>query len=62
MLVRDVITKAEQASLIYPLDFPRTADQRVYHLGLRPGEVANRIVSLCTLESTPLWCVDYTVI
>jgi len=54
MLVRDVITKAEQASLIYPLDFPRTADQRVYHLGLRPGEVANRIVSLCTLESTPL--------
>lgn len=28
------------------LDFPRTADQRVYHLGVRPGEVANRIVSL----------------
>jgi hypothetical protein len=26
-------------------DFPRTSDQRVYHLGLRPGEVANRIVS-----------------
>ena len=26
------------------LDFPRTADQRVYHLGVRPGEVANRIV------------------
>jgi len=25
-------------------NFPRTADQRVYHLGLRPGEVANRIV------------------
>ena len=29
----------------FSLDFPRTADQRVYHLGLRPGEVANRIVS-----------------
>ena len=28
------------------LDFPRTVDLRVYHLGLRPGEVANRIV--CT--------------
>ena len=26
-------------------DFPRTLDQRVYHLGLRAGEVANRIVS-----------------
>lgn len=26
------------------LDFPRTSDQRVYHLGLRPGEVANRVV------------------
>lgn len=25
-------------------DFPRTADGRVYHLGLRAGEVANRIV------------------
>lgn len=25
-------------------DFPRTLDQRVYHLGLRAGEVANRIV------------------
>lgn len=25
-------------------DFPRTADQRVYHLGVAPGEVANRIV------------------
>lgn len=28
-----------------PQDFPRTADGRVYHLGLRHGEVANRIVS-----------------
>lgn len=26
------------------LDFPRTADGRVYHLGVRFGEVANRIV------------------
>lgn len=26
------------------VDFPRTADQRVYHLGIRAGEVANRIV------------------
>ncbi len=25
-------------------DFPRTTDLRVYHLGLRPGEVANRLV------------------
>ncbi len=25
-------------------DFPRTADLRVYHLGLCPGEVANRLV------------------
>ena len=29
-----------------PTDFPRTADGRVYHLGVRPGEVANRIVSI----------------
>ena len=28
----------------FDLDFPRTADQRVYHLGIRAGEVANRIV------------------
>ncbi|KAG6873055.1 hypothetical protein C0995_003535 [Termitomyces sp. Mi166 len=27
-------------------NFPRTADERVYHLGLRPGEVANRIVTV----------------
>ncbi|KAJ7595323.1 nucleoside phosphorylase domain-containing protein [Mycena floridula] len=27
-------------------NFPRTADHRVYHLGLRPGEVANRIVTV----------------
>lgn len=27
------------------LDFPRTMDQRVYHVGIRAGEVANRIVS-----------------
>ncbi|KAG6853837.1 hypothetical protein C0991_000951 [Blastosporella zonata] len=27
-------------------NFPRTADQRVYHLGLRAGEVANRIVTV----------------
>lgn len=28
----------------FPVDFPKTADGRVYHLGLRSGEVANRIV------------------
>ena len=28
----------------HPLDFPRTADGRVYHRGLKMGEVANRIV------------------
>ncbi|KAK1232767.1 hypothetical protein PQX77_004092 [Marasmius sp. AFHP31] len=27
-------------------NFPRTADLRVYHVGLRPGEVANRIVTV----------------
>jgi len=27
-------------------NFPRTAEQRVYHLGVRPGEVANRIVTI----------------
>ncbi|EPQ61316.1 purine and uridine phosphorylase, partial [Gloeophyllum trabeum ATCC 11539] len=27
-------------------DFPRTLDQRVYHLGLRAGEVANRIITV----------------
>ncbi|KAF9269740.1 purine and uridine phosphorylase [Marasmius fiardii PR-910] len=27
-------------------NFPRTPDLRVYHLGLRPGEVANRIVTV----------------
>jgi hypothetical protein len=27
-------------------DFPRTGDGRVYHLGLKMGEVANRIVRL----------------
>ncbi|KAF9457116.1 nucleoside phosphorylase domain-containing protein [Collybia nuda] len=27
-------------------NFPRTSDQRVYHLGLRPGEVANRIITV----------------
>lgn len=27
-------------------NFPRTADARVYHLGLCPGEVANRIVTV----------------
>ncbi|KAK0470780.1 nucleoside phosphorylase domain-containing protein [Armillaria novae-zelandiae] len=28
------------------LDFPRTTDLRVYHLGLRPGEVANRLITV----------------
>ncbi|KAF9020895.1 purine and uridine phosphorylase [Hymenopellis radicata] len=27
-------------------NFPRTADLRVYHLGLRPGEVANRLITV----------------
>ncbi|KAJ3866383.1 nucleoside phosphorylase domain-containing protein [Lentinula novae-zelandiae] len=27
-------------------NFPRTADNRVYHLGLRPGEIANRIITV----------------
>ncbi|KXN85898.1 hypothetical protein AN958_10740 [Leucoagaricus sp. SymC.cos] len=27
-------------------NFPRTQDLRVYHLGLRPGEVANRIITV----------------
>ncbi|PSS35582.1 hypothetical protein PHLCEN_2v1459 [Hermanssonia centrifuga] len=31
--------------LITDANFPRTLDQRVYHLGIRAGEVANRIVS-----------------
>ncbi|KNZ71611.1 Purine nucleoside phosphorylase deoD-type, partial [Termitomyces sp. J132] len=31
---------------VSPTDFPRTADQRVYHLGLRAGDVANRIVTV----------------
>lgn len=26
------------------LDFPRTLDERVYHLGIKAGEVANRVV------------------
>jgi len=30
------------------VDFPRTVDQRVYHLGLRPGEVANRLITVGT--------------
>ncbi|KAF8898023.1 nucleoside phosphorylase domain-containing protein [Gymnopilus junonius] len=32
--------------LLTDANFPRTADQRVYHLGVRPGEVANRIVTV----------------
>ncbi|KAH8827676.1 purine and uridine phosphorylase [Flagelloscypha sp. PMI_526] len=35
--MKDVLTNA---------NFPRTADQRVYHLGLRAGEVANRIITV----------------
>ncbi|GLB41386.1 putative phosphorylase superfamily protein [Lyophyllum shimeji] len=35
--MKDILTDA---------NFPRTADQRVYHLGLRPGEVANRIITV----------------
>ncbi|KAF8717560.1 hypothetical protein AX14_012156 [Amanita brunnescens Koide BX004] len=27
-------------------NFPRTSDLRVYHLGIRPGEVANRIITV----------------
>ncbi|KAF8181593.1 nucleoside phosphorylase domain-containing protein [Pholiota molesta] len=29
-------------------NLPKTADQRVYHLGVRPGEVANRIITVGT--------------
>jgi uridine phosphorylase len=44
---RDTSRRDEKLSgLLVYADFPRTADQRVYHLGLRPGEVANRIVSM----------------
>lgn len=32
-------------TLAFTADFPTTAEGRVYHLGLRYGEVANRIVS-----------------
>ena len=32
------------------LDFPRTVDQRVYHLGLRRGEIANRVVRIFTID------------
>ncbi|PCH32973.1 purine and uridine phosphorylase [Wolfiporia cocos MD-104 SS10] len=32
--------------LIVDANFPRTIDQRVYHLGIRAGEVANRIVTV----------------
>jgi uridine phosphorylase len=35
------------------LDFPRTADGRVYHLGLKAGEVANRLV--CFRVSHRTW-------
>ncbi|KAI0816900.1 purine and uridine phosphorylase [Trametes gibbosa] len=33
---------------IVDANFPRTLDQRVYHLGLRAGEVANRVITLGT--------------
>ncbi|KZT24349.1 purine and uridine phosphorylase [Neolentinus lepideus HHB14362 ss-1] len=36
--------------LIADANFPRTSDQRVYHLGLRAGEVANRIVTVGSLS------------
>ncbi|KAI0697461.1 purine and uridine phosphorylase [Cytidiella melzeri] len=32
--------------VILDANFPRTADQRVYHLGIKAGEVANRIVTV----------------
>lgn len=34
-----------EPELIGFTDFPRTNDGRVYHLGIRKGEIANRIVS-----------------
>lgn len=42
------------------LDFPRTSEGRVYHLGLKYGEIANRIVStsafvLCARLHLPLF-------
>lgn len=38
-------------------DFPRTADLRVYHLGLRAGEVANRIVRHRTTFSEAMFLI-----
>ncbi|GJE89279.1 purine and uridine phosphorylase [Phanerochaete sordida] len=32
--------------LVTDANFPRTLDQRVYHLGIRAGEVANRIITV----------------
>ncbi|CCM04268.1 uncharacterized protein FIBRA_06438 [Fibroporia radiculosa] len=32
--------------LIVDANFPRSLDERVYHLGIRPGEVANRIITV----------------
>lgn len=40
-----ISAESSRAKLSCELDFPRTADGRVYHLGVRHGEVANRIVS-----------------
>ncbi|KAF9043214.1 nucleoside phosphorylase domain-containing protein [Panaeolus papilionaceus] len=32
--------------LLTDANFPRTADLRVYHVGVRPGEVANRVITV----------------
>jgi len=39
----------------FPPDFPKTADGRVYHLGLRPGQVANRIVRPSFIPRLFVW-------
>lgn len=37
---------ASMKDLVTDANFPRTLDQRVYHLGIRAGEVANRIITV----------------
>ena len=70
--MKETVTDASESSLtcIMPLpwsnyrsDFPRTAQGRTYHLGVRTGEVANRIVRYFpALPSLSLRCVILTKI
>ncbi len=49
-------------TLLLFVDFPRTADLRVYHLGLRPGEVANRLVRNALIYfNVDRWCAHYLI-